>query len=126
MPDSRPATTDTSPEAILDGVTPGPWVAESRYTRKNGQMYWQVSDEYDAIVQNQSCWARGDHAANARFIAAARELVPALAAERDQLAAVLAECRLAFENVDAQVSDEGEFTERAWEQLRAALKGEAP
>jgi chromosome segregation ATPase len=29
---------------------------------------------------------------------------------------------LAFQNVDAQVADGGEFTERAWEQLRAALQ----
>lgn len=34
----------------------------------------------------------------------------------------LREAKLAFENVDAQVEDEGEFTERSWEQLRAILK----
>ena len=28
---------------------------------------------------------------------------------------------LAFENVDSQIDDDGEFTERAWEQLRAAI-----
>ena len=34
----------------------------------------------------------------------------------------LREAKLAFENVDVQVEDEGEFTERSWEQLRATLK----
>lgn len=38
-----------------------------------------------------------------------------------QDAAKVAEVVLAFENVDSQIEDEGEFTERAWEQLRAAI-----
>ena len=43
-------------------------------------------------------------------------------------AAKVAEVFLAFENVDSQLDDEGEFTERAWEQLRAAIAAmkEAP
>lgn len=35
--------------------------------------------------------------------------------------AAIREAHLAFLNVDYQVQDEGEFTERAWEQLRAAI-----
>lgn len=79
---------DTSTEAVtklLDGVTPGPWSAESGHVQQNGQLYWQVTDKNHAIMQNQFCWCQGDHAANARFIAAARDLVPALLAERDAL-----------------------------------------
>lgn len=79
---------DTSTEAVtklLDGVTPGPWIAESGHVQQNGQLYWQVTDKNDAIMQNQFCWCQGDHAANARFIAAARDLVPALLAERDAM-----------------------------------------
>jgi len=65
----------------LEGVTPGPWQAESGHEQQNGQLYWQVTDGRDAIVQNQYCWCQGDHAANARFIAWCREGVPALLAD---------------------------------------------
>ena len=52
--------------------------------------------------------------------AAAR--IEALIAERDAARDAALEVELAFENVDAQVSDGGEFTERAWEQLAAAIR----
>lgn len=86
-------TIDTSREAverILDGVTEGPWESESGHEQQNGQLYWQVTDGRDAIMQNQFCWCQGDQAANARFIAAARELVPVLLAERDAALAEVA------------------------------------
>lgn len=73
---------DTSTEAIaaiLEGVTPGPW-------RKSYGFATQVASASSVI-----CNAMLHE--NARFIAAARELVPALAAERDRLAAQLAEAR---------------------------------
>ena len=62
--------------------------------------------------------ANGVWQANLRLQAelAASEAARKLAEER------LREAKLAFENVDAQVEDEGEFTERSWEQLRATLK----
>ena len=65
----------------LEGVTMGPWQAESGHEQQNGQLYWQVTDGRDAIVQNQYCWCQGSQEANARFIAWAREGVPALLAE---------------------------------------------
>ena len=34
----------------------------------------------------------------------------------------VSEIRLAFEKVESQITDVGEFTERAWEQLRSAIK----
>lgn len=84
--------TDISKEAVdalLQGVTEGPWLAESGHVQSNGQLYWQVTDGYHAVVQNQFCWCQGDHAANARFIAAARGLVPALRAALDEAEAAL-------------------------------------
>ena len=72
-------TTDAA--KALEGVTPGPWLAESGHMQSNGQLYWQVTDGHDAILQNQFCWHHGDHAATARFVAWCREGVPALVAE---------------------------------------------
>jgi len=76
-------TSTTAVTALMDGVTEGPWYLSSGHMQSNGQLYWQVETAYDAVVNNQFCWAQGDHGANARFIAAARQLVPALVAERD-------------------------------------------
>ena len=58
--------------------TPGPWYAESGHEQRNGQLYWQVTDGNDAIMQNQFCWCQGDQEANARLIAAAPDLLEAL------------------------------------------------
>lgn len=95
---------DTSPEAIaalLDGVTPGPWV---EFISDDGGKWsgWPVSIECTSIV-DKTIIRPGGHwpyewdaktscneaCANARFIAAARDLVPALAEERDRLRAQL-------------------------------------
>lgn len=76
--------------ALVNAATEGPWFAESGHEQGNGQLYWQVTDATDVIMQNQFCWCQGDHAANAAFIAASRELVPqlltALEAERAKVA----------------------------------------
>ena len=58
--------------------TPGPWYAESGHEQRNGQLYWQVTDGNDAIMQNQFCWCQGSQEANARIIAAAPDLLDAL------------------------------------------------
>jgi len=58
--------------------TPGPWYAESGHEQRNGQLYWQVTDGNDAIMQNQFCWCQGSQEANARLIAAAPDLLKAL------------------------------------------------
>jgi hypothetical protein len=73
-------TTDTSTEAVerlLDGVTPGPWA-------------WQTDTEialdsrgYVIASTELSVHDEPEILANARFIAASRDLVPALLAERD-------------------------------------------
>ena len=79
---------DTSPEAVerlLDGVTPGPW-------REDGDAPWKLTIWSNA--DNRVCFMSHSNGldddrdfATARFIAAARQLVPALSAERDRLTA---------------------------------------
>lgn len=78
-------TIDTSKEAVewlLDGVTPGPWrvgpVDDCRVEDADGNEVAQIDGDYNS----PDLWPKME--ANARFIAAARELVPALAAERDE------------------------------------------
>jgi hypothetical protein len=73
-------TTDTSTEAVerlLDGVTPGPWE-------------WQTDtvialDSRGYVIASTELCVHDEPEilANARLIAAARDLVPALLAERD-------------------------------------------
>lgn len=77
-------TIDTSKEAVdrlLDGVTPGPWYSEKEDPNDGPEDVVTAGDYYVASLH----YLRGmdEPAANASFIAAARELVPALAAERD-------------------------------------------
>lgn len=90
--------TDTTPAAIaalLDGVTPGPWESSadngpppfnerprvySNPTKSN--LGATLIAEVGNLTLDQDEWE-----ANARFIAAARDLVPALASERDKLRA---------------------------------------
>jgi len=128
---------DTSTAAVtslMDGVTEGPWYLSSGHMQSNGQLYWQVETEHDAVVNNQFCWAQGDHAANARFIAAARKLVPALVAERDaadQRAAALlarvtaldADC-VAARQAAAENYARAEKAEALAVELETALRGE--
>lgn len=70
---------DTSTEAVerlLDGVTPGPWTLRLAY------------DDDRAVIDGTGFPVAYDVAsADRRFIATARDLVPALLAERDALAA---------------------------------------
>ncbi len=88
--------TPTSPEAIaalLDGVTDGPWVWKRAKIGGDcaiGPIGIVMAESFADIRKAGEC-ANDEAAANARFIAAARDLVPALAAERDALAARLAE-----------------------------------
>lgn len=133
---TKPApAVDVSTEAVmrlLDGVTPGPWQAESGHEQQNGQLYWQVTDGRDAIVQNQYCWCQGDHAANARFIAWCREGVPALLADlaahtqrAEATEAEVARLREALRQIDIGQSaepDHWKFRVRAREIARAARR----
>lgn len=70
-------------EKLLAEVTPGEWEASPGHEQRNGQRYWQIQNEYDAIMQNQFCWAQGSHEANARLIAMAPTLArKVIAAEK--------------------------------------------
>lgn len=61
------------------GHTPGPWQVEFGHTQTaSGIQYWQVTDGSDAICCNQFCYA-GSAQANACLIAAAPDLLGALA-----------------------------------------------
>jgi len=78
-------TTDTTPEAIaalLDGVTAGPWAYNSH--REVGPLHTE-DDQAFGMICDPVCEVNfdADHIGNARFIAAARDLVPTLAAELD-------------------------------------------
>jgi hypothetical protein len=71
---------DTSPELVewlLDGVTPGPWELGGC----SGRMIKDPDGRGDGFL------ADFDLKANAAFACAARQLVPALSAERDRLTA---------------------------------------
>ena len=117
--------------------TPGPWWAEpARDEYEKGRAIIAARTDCGPLPGNPT---RGmvaftselleekesEYDANARLIAAAPDLARALIASeaaRKLAEERLREAKLAFENVDAQVEDEGEFTERSWEQLRANLK----
>ena len=76
--------TDTSTEAVealLKDVTEGPW--EVDWT---GNGYW-IGDTISMVGETYQ------EARDVKFIAASRELVPALLAERDALKAALADAR---------------------------------
>lgn len=92
---------DTSTEAVerlLEDVTPGPWVASYRSeTDPDGDEYIdrvEVETPTDRYVHEfalgYSDEIDGVTEANARFIAAARDLVPALLKERDEARALVA------------------------------------
>jgi hypothetical protein len=117
-------TIDTSREAVerlLDGVTPGPWeyiIGHSDWglPRSNAVVPAGMSEfDFDAMIaevhsttpycagssrKDREISATAD--ANARFIAASRDLVPALLAERDAALAEVA--RLSAPPDDAEVA----------------------
>jgi hypothetical protein len=79
-------TQDITPEAVakvLEGVTPGPWAYNTH--REVGPLHTGDDQAYGMIC-DAVCEVNfdADHLGNARFIAWAREAVPAIAAERDE------------------------------------------
>lgn len=95
--------TDTSTDAVkklLDGVTPGPWQSDGVFMDRDHEVRVAMPDDCGVpmatiaeafhnwndvtdIAERRISWKEAE--ANARFIAAARDLVPALLAERDAL-----------------------------------------
>ena len=98
--------TDTSRDAVerlLENVTPGPWrikdCAAMGYRCTN---YYQEiwNDETDILVTTEVTRAHNDGgAANMRFIAAARDLVPALLARAEAAESKLAKAVEALETI---------------------------
>ena len=83
--------TDTSTEAVtalLEGVTPGPWRTDGPPWN---QTVWSSEDNRVCFMAHTNGLDDERDISTARFIAAARELVPALSAERDRLAAQVAQ-----------------------------------
>lgn len=82
-------TVDTSTEAVtklLDGVTPGPW--DHEWEIDGPKTHTRIKAGAAIATTAQQCGRphhRNAASSNARFIAAARDLVPALLAERDAL-----------------------------------------
>ena len=86
--------------ALTDAATPGPWsVQEWRHwaepSKPNFTLQYTANDRYNAgakfalaVIEKHGS-GDGSSGANAAFIAAAREAVPALLAERDELRALL-------------------------------------
>lgn len=115
---------DTRPEAIaalLEGVTPGPWV---EFISDDGGKWtgWPASIECTSIV-DKTIVRPGGHwpyewdaktscdeaCANARFIAAARDLVPALAAEIARLTAERDEARALLAATLSRLADDMDY-----------------
>ena len=91
-------TIDTSREAverILDGVTPGPWHVDGPLWN---QIIWSSSDNRVCFMAHTNGLDDARDLATAAFIAAARELVPALLAERDAALAEVARLKADRDN----------------------------
>lgn len=77
-------TTDTSREAVdalLQGVTAGPWWLDGPVWN---QVVWSSADNRVCFMAHSNGANDASDIATARFIAAARELVPALRAALDE------------------------------------------
>jgi hypothetical protein len=124
-------TTDITPENVermLEGVTEGPWRSDSAFCRDNQARRvalpdrfgvpsatiaecvenWHEAEEYN---EPRVSWKEAE--ANARFIAYARQAVPALAAERDALAVRLAEVEAERDEERIQAMYERAFKDEA-------------
>lgn len=87
---------DTSTEAVLrllGNVTPGPWYRDAWDIRSDGPGTGAICEVAKPNGDDDQYWKNGEADANARFIAAARQLVPALLKERDDLRAKLAQIK---------------------------------
>lgn len=110
-------TTTEAVQALLESVTPGPWAwEESHPTNACAEVTAEIvggwpfalatlygsSEEVPSPTEPDEPW--GDHPirrANARFIAAARDLVPALLADRDRLATAHAQMQQTLDRLAA-------------------------
>lgn len=120
-------TADISPENVarmLEGVTPGPWGAEGP---EHSIIIWGYADRDDREYRVCFMTSDGPAQANARFIAWAREAVPALSArlaeveaERDSWKAETVH----WQDTAAATLDRAEAAEADIATLRACAKEE--
>lgn len=126
-------TTTEAVQALLESVTPGPWAwEESHPTNACAEVTAEIvggwpfalatlygsSEEVPSPTEPDEPW--GDHPirrANARFIAAARDLVPALLADRDRLATAHAQMQQTLDRLAADNERLREALEEADVQL---------
>lgn len=114
--------TDTSTAAVtrlLENVTPGPWHVDGPLWNK---IIWSSSDNRVCFMAHTSGLDDARDLATAAFIAAARELVPALLAERDALQAEVARLSHALA-AERKLADD---LEAALHELNATVLGECP
>lgn len=90
---SKIDTSTAAVEALMAGVTAGPWQIhdEKAYGHRSTHFFQEIwNNETDILVATEVTRAHNDGgAANMRFIRASRDLVPALLAERNALRADL-------------------------------------
>ncbi len=110
---------DITPENVarmLDGVTPGPWEAEGP---EHSTIIWGYADRDDREYRVCFMTSDGPAQANARFIAWAREAVPALSA---RLAEVEASIRWVDEVYPSRIEAGGAGVEITWSEFNAMQK----
>lgn len=88
-------TSTAAVTALLDGVTAGPWEQDGPISAK---IVWAGPDVRVCFMTSD-----GPASKNARFISAARELVPALAAERDAAVARAEQAEARVAELEAEV-----------------------
>lgn len=111
---------DTSTAAIaklLDGVTPGPWRVDGPSWN---QIIWSSHDNRVCFMAHSNGMDVDRDLAAASFIAAARALVPALMAERDDLRAKLDAAVKALEKLHHAVCGETGFAQCVRDDSRTA------
>ena len=91
-------------KSAMEGVTPGPWGAVASVPSEGYECYWlRAMVSYGAPLRGYKCIEigavngpqSGEHASNARFIAASRSLVPEMISEIERLRAEVARMALA-------------------------------
>lgn len=105
MSAARPGLDTTTARQLAEAATPGPWIPEwSGGSEGNGEWWSSLEVGFNDPVEPTAGLMMGDHEnadADAKFIAAARSLVPALCDELDAARAELVKERAANSAITA-------------------------